>query len=42
MTLHAYFARRFAMAFAGVFAAIFLILALIDMVEQVRTFGGAL
>ena len=38
MTLHFYFARRFAFAFFGVFAALFLILALVDMVEQLREF----
>ena len=41
MTLHLYFGRRFAMAFGGVFMAILAILALVDMVEQVRRFGSA-
>lgn len=40
MTLHLYFARRFFMAFLGVFAAMFLLLALLDLVEQVRRFDG--
>lgn len=40
MTLHIYFARRYAAAFAGVFAAIFLVLALVDLVEQVSRFEG--
>ena len=41
MTLHLYFARRFALAFLGVFMAIFVILALVDMVEQLREFEAA-
>ena len=40
MTLHYYFARRFLMAFLGVFAAMFILLALLDLVEQVRRFEG--
>jgi len=40
MTLHLYFARRFLTTFLGVFAALFLMLALIDLVEQVRRFNG--
>ncbi len=38
MTLHFYLARRFLMAFLAVFAALFTMLALIDMVEQIRRF----
>ena len=41
MTLHYYFARRYAAAFSGVFAAIFLVLALVDLVEQGRRFEGS-
>ncbi len=41
MTLHFYFARRYAAAFLGVFAAIFLVLALVELVEQVRRFEGS-
>ncbi len=40
MTLHLYLARRFAVAFVGVFAALFIMLALIDMVEQIRRFDS--
>ncbi|MEL6168175.1 MAG: LPS export ABC transporter permease LptG [Pseudomonadota bacterium] len=40
MKLHLYFARRFFTGFAGAFAALFLILALIDMLEQVRRFDS--
>ncbi len=38
MTLHFYLARRFLMSFLGVFMALFVMLALIDMVEQIRRF----
>lgn len=41
MTLHLYLARRFAIAFFGVFAGLFFMLALIDMVEQIRRFDSA-
>ena len=40
MTLHLYFARRFAQTFGGVFLGLFLVLALVDMVEQVRLFDA--
>lgn len=39
MTLHFYFARRFFYAFLGVLGALFVMLALIDMVEEIRRFG---
>ncbi|MEM0946242.1 MAG: LPS export ABC transporter permease LptG [Pseudomonadota bacterium] len=41
MTLHYYFARRYAAAFIGVFTTIFLVLALVDLVEQGRRFDGS-
>lgn len=41
MTLHLYFARRYAMTFLWVFGGIFLILGLVDMVEQARLFERA-
>lgn len=41
MTLHFYFARRFLIAFSGVLAGLFIMLALIDMVDQIRRFGDA-
>ncbi|RVV98935.1 LPS export ABC transporter permease LptG [Mesobaculum littorinae] len=41
MTLHLYFARRFLGAFLGVFAAFAALLALIDLVEQIRRFDSA-
>ena len=40
MTLHLYIARRFLLVFGGVFAALFLMLALIDLVEQIRRFNA--
>ena len=40
MTLHLYFARRFAVVFLGLFAVFFLLMALIDLVEQVRRFSA--
>ncbi len=39
MTLHLYFARRFLFLFIGVFLSLFVMLALIDMVEQIRRFN---
>ncbi len=39
MTLHLYFARRFAVVFGGLFAVFFLLMSLLDFVEQVRRFG---
>lgn len=41
MTLHLYFARRFAKTFFGVLAIFFAILALIDLIEQIRKFGSS-
>ncbi|SDN28850.1 lipopolysaccharide export system permease protein [Lutimaribacter pacificus] len=41
MILHAYFARKFALIFAGVFGVFLLLLLLVDMVEQLRRFGGS-
>ncbi|KAF0674931.1 LPS export ABC transporter permease LptG [Profundibacterium mesophilum] len=41
MTLHLYFARRFAISFATVLGVFFGILLLIDLVEQVRRFDDA-
>lgn len=40
MTLHFYFGRRFLRTFLSVFLIFFAILALIDLVEQIRRFGG--
>ncbi len=40
MTLHLYFARKFLWAFFSVFAVFFAMLALIDLVEQMRRFEG--
>ncbi|MCM2561212.1 LPS export ABC transporter permease LptG [Lutimaribacter sp. EGI FJ00015] len=40
MILHAYFARKFLIFFGGVFGVFLLLLLLIDMVEQMRRFGG--
>jgi lipopolysaccharide export system permease protein len=40
MRLHAYLARRFLGTFLAVFAAFFLILALFDMLEQIRRYGN--
>ncbi len=40
MILHAYYARKFLTFFAGVFGVFLLLLALIDLVEQMRRFGG--
>ena len=40
MILHRYFARRFAWSFAATFAAFFVLMFLIDLVEQLRRFGG--
>ena len=39
MRLHLYFARRFLATFLAVLAAFFLILALFDLLEQIRRFG---
>ena len=39
MTLHLYFARRFLRSFLMVLGVFFAILALIDLVEQIRRFG---
>lgn len=39
MTLHLYIARRFLFAFLVVFAGLFVMLALIDLVEQIRRFS---
>jgi lipopolysaccharide export system permease protein len=40
MTLHRYFARRFLLALVMVLAGFFVVSALIDMLEQIRAFGG--
>ncbi|MFQ6552075.1 LPS export ABC transporter permease LptG [Aestuariibius insulae] len=40
MILHLYFARRFARSFAGVFAIFFLILAFLDLIDQLGKFAG--
>ncbi|SLN18549.1 LPS export ABC transporter permease LptG [Pseudooctadecabacter jejudonensis] len=40
MILHRYFARRFAITFAATFGGFFLLMLLIDLVEQLRRFGG--
>ena len=40
MTLHFYFARRFALAFLGVLGVFAAILTLLDLVDQVRKFNG--
>ena len=40
MILHLYFARRFLMTFLGLLAVFFLLLALIDLVEQLRRFSS--
>ena len=40
MILHRYFARRFAATFAYTLAGFFLLMILIDLVEQLRRFGG--
>ncbi|NCO21017.1 MAG: LPS export ABC transporter permease LptG [Rhodobacterales bacterium] len=40
MTLHLYFARRFATTFFAVMAVFLALLTLLDLVEQVRKFGG--
>ena len=40
MTLHLYFARRFLRAFLGVLLIFFAILCLLDLIEQIRKFGG--
>lgn len=39
MTLHRYFARRFAFSFLGVGAVFFLIMLFVDLVEQLRRYG---
>ena len=41
MTLHLYFARRFLAAFLGTFLTFAVMLALIDMLEQIRSFDMA-
>jgi len=40
MILHRYFARRFLRSFAATFGAFFVLMFLIDIVEQLRRFGG--
>ncbi len=40
MTLHLYFARRFATMLLGVFAAFAAMLTLLDLIDQIRGFGG--
>ncbi len=40
MILHRYFARCFAWTFAATFGAFFIFMVLIDLVEQLRRFGG--
>ncbi|MEO1640035.1 MAG: LPS export ABC transporter permease LptG [Pseudomonadota bacterium] len=40
MILHRYFARRFLIAFLGVAAVFFLLILFIDLVDQLRRFGG--
>ena len=40
MILHRYFARRFTMTFLGVAGVFVMILAFIDLVEQLRKFTG--
>ena len=40
MILHLYFARRFAMAFLVLLMVFFALIFLVDMLEQVRKFGG--
>ncbi|MEM8536577.1 MAG: LPS export ABC transporter permease LptG [Pseudomonadota bacterium] len=40
MRLHRYFARRFLVTFLGVAAVFFLIILFVDLVEQLRRFGG--
>ena len=39
MTLHLYFARRFATVFGGLFVVFFLLMSLLDFVEQVRRYS---
>ena len=41
MTLHLYFAKRFLKSFLAVLAIFFAVLMLIDLIEQIRRFGGA-
>ncbi len=41
MILHRYFARRFLVTFLGVGTVFFLIMLFIDLIEQLRRFGGA-
>ncbi len=40
MILHRYFARRFAWTFAATFGGFFVLMLLIDLVEQLRRYGG--
>ncbi|MCW1950430.1 MAG: LPS export ABC transporter permease LptG [Octadecabacter sp.] len=40
MILHRYFARRFAWTYAATFGSFFILMVLIDLVEQLRRFGG--
>lgn len=40
MILHLYFARKFATIFAGLAAVFFVLLTFIDLIEQLRRFGG--
>ena len=41
MILHLYFARRFALIFAGLLAVFLLILGFLDLIDQLRRFGGS-
>ena len=41
MILHRYFARRFLLSFLGVFGIFLAMLLLLDLIDQVRRFGGA-
>lgn len=41
MRLHLYFARRFALTFGGVFAVFMLMVALVDLLEQLGGFSGS-
>ena len=40
MILHRYIARRFTVSFLATFGIFFAILGLLDLVEQIRRFGG--
>lgn len=41
MTLHLYFARKFALIFLAIFAVFFALMVLLDIVDQLRRFRGA-